>query len=205
MSSRRDEWFRRTENDLRYCVVCERHLSPIAWAEHEHNPNVSSAEHDDLAFLDHLMSDVVYLGGVKVSDCASIVVAQGVEVFRLRDRDGSNRIKVDLQVDGSGGARIAKIENGVATFTAPGYVFEDLGHACAVIRQQDGTAVVAVESVSSKAVQILGTLYVGDFGIEMTGDALKLGGVPVATTSATGSGTAIVLRKKKAEVGFAKR
>jgi len=204
MSGRVDEWFRRSEGDLRYCTVCERHLSPIAWAEHEHNPELKKPEHDDIVFLEHLMSDVVYLGGVKVSGCLSVLVAQGVEIFRLRGRDRANRIKLDLQVDGEDGARIAKIENGAAIFVAPGYSFEDLGNACAITRE-DGTAIVAVESLSSKSIQIIGTLWIGNYSIDMTAEGLALGGISLGVKEVRGPGTAIVLRGKKAEIGFAKR
>ena len=205
MAPRRDEWVRRTKDDLRYCVTCERYLSPIAWAEHEHNPDVRAPGADLIGLLDHLTSDIVYLGGTKVTDCASVLVIQGVEVFRLRDRDRDNRIRVDLDVRGAGNERIATIENGRPLTVAPGYRFEDVGSACAVTREEDGMAVVAVESLSSKALQIHGAFWVGDYRVEMTEHGLHLGGESLPPTQVKGSGTAIVLRKKRAEVGFAKR
>ena len=222
MVPRKDEWVRRTEDDLRYCIPCDRYLSPIAWAEHEHNPDVRAPGSDLTAFLDHLTSDVVYLGPIKVTNCASVLVIQGVEVFRLRDRDHDGAMRIDLEVRGPKGARVATVKDGKPVSIAAGYRFEDKGQRCAVVREEvaheseearegkeareaKGRNLVAVESLGSKGVRILGTFWVGDFCVEMSEESLVLGATPVVGEEAQGSGTAIVLRKSKDRIGFAKR
>ena len=205
MPLREEEWGRRTDRDLRYCVVCRRYLAPIAWEEHEHNPEKGAQLDTGAASLRHLISDTVYLGRTRVIDCASVLVVQGVEVFRLRDREHDNAIKVDLDIRGPANARIATVRNGRAEFLASGYRFEDLGPACAVVKEPDERPVAAVQGVSSRAVQVLGTFWVDDYKVEITDESLTLGPTSLEHREVLGPGTAIVLRKQKAAVGFAKR
>ena len=206
MSSRRDEWHRGRSNDeLQYCVICQRHLSPIAWGEHEHNPAVRHPDADRLGFLDDLMTDVVYLGGAKVTNCASVLVVQGIEVFRLRDRDSQNRIRIDLDLRGPQGRRIARVSDNRVAFIAPGYAFESDGSFCSVYVDITGEPVVSVEAISSKAVQLLGTFWVEDLKVDLTEGGLSLGDAGLPPLPVRGRGTAILLRKGASEVGFAKK
>ena len=206
MPSRRDDWLRgRTKDELRYCVLCQRHLSPIAWDEHEHNPAVRHPDSDRIGLLDDLMTDVVYLGGARVTHCASVLVIQGVEVFRLRDRDSQNHIRINLDVRGPQGKRIARIDDNRVVLMAPGYAFETDGSFCSVYAEASGDPVVAVEAISSKAVQVLGTFWVENFKVDLSEGGLTLGDAAVAPLPVRGAGTAILLRKGAAEIGFAKR
>ena len=206
MPSRRDEWLRgRSKDELHFCVICQRYLSPIAWNEHEHNPAFRHPDSDRIAFLDSLMSDVVYLGGMKVTGCASVLVIQGVEVFRLRDRDKDNAIRIDLDVRGAQGRRIAGVNDNRVTFLAPGYAFENEGSFCAVYEAKSLEPVVSVEGLSSKSVQLLGTLWVDSFKVMLREDSLGLDGTALAARPVIGRGTAILLKKNSPQVGFAKK
>lgn len=206
MPSRRDEWHRgRSKDELHYCVICERYLAPIAWAEHEHNPAVRHPDAERLGFLDSLMSDVVYLGGTKVTSAASVLVVQGIEVFRLRDRDKDNAIRINLDLRGPGGKRIARVDDNKPVFLAPGYGFESDGSFCAVFDEKTNEPVVSAEALSSKSVQLLGTFWVEGFEVVLKDDGVVLGGTALPAQPVIGRGTAILLRKGSPEVGFAKK
>lgn len=205
MPSRRDDWLRgRSKDELHYCVICKRYLAPIAWGEHEHNPEVRHPDADRISLLDDLMTDVVYLGGVKVTNCASVLVVQGIEVFRLRDRDSENNIRIDLDLRGPQGKRIAKIADNRVVNVAPGYAFEADGRVCTVYEEASGEPLISVEAVSSKAVQLLGTFWVEKFKVDLGEEGLTLGEAGLPARPVRGRGTAILLRKGAPEIGFAK-
>ena len=201
MAIREDERALRTNDDLQYCVICKRYLSPIAWREHEHNPAIQKAR--NVSALEALMGDVVYLGPVKVSNCASVVVIQGVEVFRLRDRSGSNALVVDLDLRGPKDERIAFVQGNQAMVLGPGHHFEADGPVCRVLNGE--TEVVRVEALDGKGVAIQGVLRGGGLEAVMTGSGLTVGGVVISEPEVRGKGTAILLRKKAPMIGFANR
>lgn len=206
MPSRRDEWLRgRAADELRYCVVCEQYLAPAAWADHEHNPELRAPGASAVSFLDELTSDVMYLGGVKVANCSSILVLEGVEVFRLRDRDSRNHIRVDLDVRGPQGKRLAVIADNQPRLLAPGFQFIERGPICAVVDEASEKPVVTVEALSSKAVRLLGTLWVENVQAVFSPEGLTLGGVALPARPTMGKGTAVLLRKSQTGIGFAKR
>lgn len=201
MAIREDERALRTNDDLQYCVICKRYLSPIAWREHEHNPAIQKAR--SMSALEALMGDVVYLGPVKVSNCASVVVIQGVEVFRLRDRTGSNALVVDLDLRGPRDERIAFVQGNQATVLTPGYRFEADGPVCRILN--GAMELVRVEALDGKGVAIQGVLRGGGLEAVMTRLGLTIGGGVVSEPEVRGKGTAILLRKKAPLVGFANR
>ncbi len=205
MPMRRDEWVRtRSKEDLRYCVICKRYMPPAEWDAHQHNPKVNPPERDILRQLGDLTSDVLYLGGTKVAHCASVLVVQGVEVFRLRDRDHENSIRVDLDVRGAEG-RLATVNNNQARFVAPGYRFTAQGPVCAVVHEASGGDVARVESLSSKSTRILGTFWVEGLRVGIEEDALAIGETVIPSQQVRGTGTAVLLRSKSPQIAFAKR
>lgn len=206
MPSRRDEWHKgRSKDELHYCVICKRYLAPIGWAEHEHNPEFRHPDADRISFLDSLMGDVVYLGGAKITNTASVLVVQGIEVFRLRDRDGQGNIRIDLDLRGPRGKRICRVVDNQATFLAPGYAFEADGAFCAVYDDATGLPVASAEALTSKAVQLLGTFWVENFPVVLSETGLTLGETGLPAQQVRGRGTAILLRRGAQEVGFAKK
>lgn len=205
MPMRRDEWVRpRSAEDLRYCVVCQRYMPPAEWDAHQHNPRVNPPERDILRQLDDLTSDVVYLGGTKIGNCASVLVVRGVEVFRLRDRDRENRIRIDLDIRASSG-RLASVVDNRPKFLAPGHRFAEQGSACALVHEASGEDVVRVESLSSKAVRILGTFWVDGLSVAIDEDAVVIGETVIPAQELRGNGMAVVLRSKSPQIAFAKR
>lgn len=203
MPIREDERALRSNEDLQYCVICKRYLSPLAWREHEHNPAIQKAR--SIASLDVLMEEVVWLGPVKVRNCASVVVVQGVEVLRLRDRDGENRIRIDLDLRGPKDERLVLVQNGQVKAVASGVRFQDEGRACTVVEEQSGRELLRVEAMSSKVLAVQGTFHAGGLAVEMTGEQLSVGGEPVSEREVRGKGTAIVIRKKAPFIGSANR
>lgn len=205
MPMRRDEWVRtRSKEDLRYCVICQRYMPPVEWDAHQHNPKVNPPERDILQELDDLTSDVLYLGGMKVANCASVLVVQGVEVFRLRDRDRENNIRVDLDVRGPAG-RLAKVTDNNARFLAPGYRFVAHGPECSVVHEASGEDIVRVESLSSKSTRILGTFWADGLRVAIGEDAVAIGEAVIPAQQVRGTGTAVLLRSKGPQISFAKR
>ena len=130
---------------------------------------------------------------------------QGIEVFRLRDRDSQNHIRIDLDLRGPQGKRLARVEDNEAAFLARGYAFETDGRVCSVYVEATGEPVVSVEAISSKAVQLLGTFWVESFKVDLTESGLTLGDAGLPAQPVRGRGTAILLRKGVVEVGFAKK
>ena len=202
MPIREDERALRAEGDVQYCVICKRYFSADAWRGHEHNPAVQSEQ--SIRRLDELTADVMYLGPIKVSNCASVLVIGGVEVFRLRDRDGENRIRMDLDVRGPNDARIALVQDNFPKLLAPGYRFQLEGAVGAVV-DGSGTPLVKVESMSSKSLRVTGTFWFDSLRVTATATSLTVGETTVREPEVRGKGTAIVMRKKPPFVSFANR
>lgn len=139
--------------------------------------------------------DVVWLGNNQIVDCQNVLVIDGVEVFRLRDRDETLNLVVDFDVLGPNNERIAKVAKNYVAYAAAGYGFQNRPGVAKVIQEATGDEVVKVVASSPRAIKIIGTFWVGNYKVEITEDRLVMGGVTLAGNVIQGFRKAIELRK----------
>ncbi|MBI3744446.1 MAG: hypothetical protein HY261_09210 [Chloroflexi bacterium] len=199
MPLREDELASRGKDDLRYCIVCEKYLSPIAWAEHAHNPNAKkplapTRPAPAISTIDLL------LGNCALGNTSGVLVIEGVEVFRLRHRGDDGHITVDLDLRAPEG-QLAKVDRNKPLAMAPGLALDVNGGEVAVSRQ--GMAIARV-TLHDHALRLTGEFFANGLRVVVTGDSLTIDGKPAAATRLYGPGTAVLIRRGKA-IGFAKK
>ena len=199
MPLREDELASRGKDDLRYCIVCEKYLSPIAWAEHGHNPNARKPRAPARAAPAIATIDLL-LGNCALGNTSGVLVIEGVEVFRLRHRGDDGHIAIDLDLRAPEG-QLAKIDRNKALALASGLALEVNGGEVAVARQGEA---IARATLQDHAIRLTGDFFANGLRVSVTSDSLAIDGKPVTSTRLYGPGTAVLIRRGKA-IGFAKK
>ena len=200
MPLREDELASRGKDDLRYCIACEKYLSPIAWAEHEHNPNAKKPLAPPRA-ASALSTIDLLLGNCALGNTSGVLVIEGVEVFRLRHHGDDGHIAIDLDLRSPQG-QLAKLNRNRPLALAPGVTLETNGDDVAVLREGQPLARVTLQD--GKALRLTGEFFANGLRVGVTHDLLTIDGTMVAATRLYGPGTAVLIRRGKA-IGYAKK
>ena len=141
------------------------------------------------------------LGDNEISNCDAAIVVEGVEVFRLRDRDRDGKLIVDFDLRGADGKRIAKIAKNYVAHAAEGYEHQNRTGVSEVIQKQTGRVVAKVEELAPRRVRVTGTFCVEGLTVEITDTGLLLGTNLISGCRITGFGKAIEFDRKHLAIG----
>lgn len=132
----------------------------------------------------------VNLGSNIINDCDAALVVNGVEVFRLRERNSDGRLVCDFDLRKENGDRIAKIAKNRVAYAAEGYEMHDLPKEC-YIQGPNNSIVARVNEAGYDEITITGDFWVEGHHVLVTDDALVSGGVTVSGNVISGYGKAI--------------
>lgn len=140
------------------------------------------------------------LGTNTIEDCDAAIVADGVEIFRFRNRDNDGKLVVDFDVRGSDGKLLFKIAKNQIVSNPSNYEYHSLPDE-SYVTDSDGKKVVHVIEHTSGHIEVIGDFYVGNHHISITKDALSMGGVLMTGNKISGFNKAIVLNSGSFAIG----
>lgn len=144
----------------------------------------------------------VLLGNNVIDNCAAVLIVNGAEVFRLRERAGDERLVCDFDVRDRTGRRLVKVAKNNVVFAAKGYGVKNLARESFVV-DPDGKVIVRVEEVALDTVKITGDFWVGSYHVVITDQSLILGGLTLSDCTFSHSGAAISLEPGDMSIGQA--
>jgi hypothetical protein len=148
-----------------------------------------------------VMPYTLVLGDNEISNCDAAIVVEGVEVFRLRDRDRDGKLIVDFDLREPDGKRIAKIAKNYVAHAAEGYEHQNRPGVSEVVETHTGRVLARVEEVAPRRVRVTGTFCVEGLTVEITGTGVLLGTNLISGCRITGFGKAIEFDRKRLGIG----
>ena len=115
-----------------------------------------------------LVNKTVYLGSVVFTNCDALLIIEGVEVFRLRERDdheswrGVNEWEylVEFDVRDQNDNRIAKVTNNNVVHASPGYEKTTGVKSFRITNRATGEIVAGAHEDLNGAIYIMGDFWV---------------------------------------------
>lgn len=121
------------------------------------------------------MTYTVILGGTKFIDCSAVLVINGIEVFRLRERTGDGQLTVDFEIRDEADKLLAKVAKNNIVFPTDGKYAIDHGKThSTLIDQSSGNEIAKVAEVSQNTISITGTFCIDGDKVIATDDQLVL-------------------------------
>ena len=143
----------------------------------------------------------VLLGTNEITDCRAVLIVNGVEVFRLRERDKDGRLIVDFDIRDSDGNRLAKVAKNNVVHSADGYSVKHGACESAVISPDSSTPIARVEELSENTVRITGEFWIKGHHVSITEAALVSGGKTMSGNRISGFGAAIKIDPGSFSIG----
>lgn len=148
-----------------------------------------------------VMPYTLVLGDNEVANCDAAIVVEGVEVFRLRDRERDGKLIVDFDLREPDGKRIAKIAKNYVASAAEGYEHQNRTGISEVVETETGRAVARVEELAPRRVKVTGTFCVEGLTVQITDTGILLGTNRISGCRITGFGKAIQFDRKHLAIG----
>ncbi len=142
----------------------------------------------------------VNLGSNAIKDCQAVLLVNGSEVFRLRERDSDNRLVCDFDVRNEGGERLAKVAKNNVVFAADGYSFRNLPQE-SYIEGPEGDIVARVQENGYDEITITRDFWIEGHHVVISDSKLLNGKMTISGNTITNSRKAISITPNSCEMG----
>lgn len=149
------------------------------------------------------MTYTVILGGNTMINCSAVLVINGIEVFRLRERTGDGQLTVDFEIRDENENLKAKVTKNNIIFPNDGKyaIYQGKKHST-LIEKSSGIEIAKVTKISQNTISVTGIFCINGDKVIATDDQLILprGNIMVHSTF-SGFGKAIEITDGKIILG----
>ena len=148
------------------------------------------------------MIQTVDLGTNIITNCDAVLIVDGVEIFRLRERSSDGQLVADFEIRNNQNEILVRVsENNV--IYAQLEIFEARhGVGFSEVRNRDtGEILGRVEKISNNAIKVVGTFFVNGNKIKLTERMMDVNGNKMMGNRISGAKRAIVISGGNISVG----
>jgi hypothetical protein len=143
--------------------------------------------------MDEITNYTVVLGNFEITNCKAVLIVDGIEIFRLRERAGDGQLVADFEIRNQNNKLLFKFAKNNVVHAKKGYKIINKPYSSEVINEVTGRIKAKAEEIAPCKIRITGTFNINNFNIVMTDDFLEINTNRFYGGGVVGCGKGIVL------------